>query len=88
MKNPFTLDDLKQAIETAFVHCKSVGMAIFVPDEVAETFKASTDHGGSDGEGRSIRYLEWTYDPVKKLFCFLAKLTMPWKGDFHAFLMR
>src|SRR5215469_11344132 len=58
-----TLEDLKQAIETAFVHCKSGGIAIFVPDEVSETFESSTDHGGSDGEGRSIRYLEWTYDP-------------------------
>jgi trans-aconitate methyltransferase len=58
-----TLDDLKQAIETAFVHCKPGGMALFVPDEVSETFEPSTDHGGSDGDGRSIRYLEWTYDP-------------------------
>jgi trans-aconitate methyltransferase len=58
-----TLDDLKQAIETAFVHCKPGGMALFVPDEVSETFESSTDHGGSDGDGRSIRYLEWTYDP-------------------------
>ena len=58
-----TFDDLKQAIETAFVHCKPGGMAIFVPDEVSETFESSTDHGGSDGDGRSIRYLEWTYDP-------------------------
>src|SRR5215469_1605002 len=58
-----TLEDLKQAIETAYVHCKSGGIAIFVPDEVSETFESSTDHGGSDGEGRSIRYLEWTYDP-------------------------
>jgi len=58
-----TLDDLKQAIETAFVHCKPGGMALFVPDEVSETFEPSTDHGGSDGDGRSIRYLEWTYHP-------------------------
>jgi trans-aconitate methyltransferase len=58
-----TLGDLKQAIETAFVHCKPGGMAIFVPDDVSETFEPSTDHGGSDGDGRSIRYLEWSYDP-------------------------
>jgi trans-aconitate methyltransferase len=58
-----TFDDLRQAIETAFVHCNPGGMAIFVPDEVSETFASSTDHGGSDADGRSIRYLEWTYDP-------------------------
>ncbi len=59
-----TLDDLKQAMQTAFVHCKSGGMALFVPDAVRETYEDSTDHGGTDGEaGQGIRYLEWTYDP-------------------------
>jgi SAM-dependent methyltransferase len=58
-----TTEELKQAIETAFVHCKSGGMALFVPDEVRETFEPSTDHGGEDGDGRAIRYLEWSYDP-------------------------
>jgi SAM-dependent methyltransferase len=58
-----TLDDLRQALETAFIHCKPGGMALFVPDDVRETFAPSTDHGGEDGEGRSIRYLEWSYDP-------------------------
>jgi trans-aconitate methyltransferase len=58
-----TLDELRQAIETAYVHCKPGGMALFVPDHVSETFQPSTDHGGEDGEGRSVRYLEWSYDP-------------------------
>jgi len=58
-----TLDDLKQALQTAFIHCKSGGMALFVPDAVRETFEPSTDHGGEDGEGQGVRYLEWTYDP-------------------------
>jgi SAM-dependent methyltransferase len=58
-----TTEALKQAIETAFVHCKSGGMALFVPDEVRETFEPATDHGGEDGDGRAIRYLEWSYDP-------------------------
>jgi SAM-dependent methyltransferase len=58
-----TLEDLRQAMQTAFVHCKPGGMALFVPDEVRETFEPSTDHGGEDGEGRSVRYLEWSYDP-------------------------
>jgi hypothetical protein len=33
-----------------------------VPDYVRETFEPSTEHGGSDGEERALRYLEWTYD--------------------------
>jgi hypothetical protein len=58
-----TLDDLRQSIETAFIHCKSGGMAVFVPDTVRETFEPSTDHAGEDGEDRGVRYLEWSYDP-------------------------
>lgn len=58
-----TESDLWQALETAYVHCRAGGMALFVPDHVRETFEPSTDHGGEDGEGRALRYLEWTYDP-------------------------
>lgn len=58
-----TPDALKQAMQTAFIHCKPGGMALFVPDHVRETFEPDTDHGGHDGDGRSVRYLEWTYDP-------------------------
>ena len=55
--------ELRQAMETAFVHCKAGGVALFVPDHVHETFEPSTEHGGSDGDNRALRYLEWTYDP-------------------------
>lgn len=58
-----TLPALADAIQTAFIHCKPGGLALFVPDYVRETFEANTDHGGSDSENRSLRYLEWTYDP-------------------------
>ncbi len=59
-----TEDDLKAAIETAFVHCRRGGAALFAPDHVREKFKPYTDHGGHDGEdGRGLRYLEWTWDP-------------------------
>jgi SAM-dependent methyltransferase len=61
-----TLQDLGQALETAAVHCRPEGLALFVPDYVRETFQPSTDHGGADGEGRSLRYLEWTYDPDER----------------------
>ena len=58
-----TQRDLRLALETAFLHCTPGGLALVVPDHVRETFEPSTDHGGSDGEGRALRYLEWTYDP-------------------------
>jgi SAM-dependent methyltransferase len=58
-----TSADLRQALETAYIHCRAGGVALFVPDHVRETFEPSTDHGGEDGEGRALRYLEWTYDP-------------------------
>ena len=50
-------------METAFIHCRPGGVALFVPDEMRETFEPSTDHGGSDLEGRSVRYVQWTTDP-------------------------
>ncbi len=56
--------DLRQAIETAFVHCSPGGIAVFVPDCIAETFEATSDHGGNDdADGRGVRYLEWAWDP-------------------------
>jgi SAM-dependent methyltransferase len=61
-----TLDDLQRALQTAAIHCKPQGLALVVPDHVRETFQASTGHGGTDGEGRSMRYLEWTYDPDER----------------------
>lgn len=58
-----SLVELRLALETAFVHCKPGGLALFVPDHLRETFESSTDHGGVDGDGRGLRYIEWTYDP-------------------------
>jgi SAM-dependent methyltransferase len=56
--------DLRQAMETAYVHCRPGGVALFCPDFVRENFHPSTDHGGHDGaDGRGLRYLEWSWDP-------------------------
>lgn len=55
--------DLRATIETAFLHLRPGGGAIFLPDCVRETFESHTDHGGHDGDGRSLRYLEWVVDP-------------------------
>lgn len=55
--------DLRQALETTFIHCKPGGVALFAPDYVCETFRPGTDDGGSDSMGRSLHYLEWVWDP-------------------------
>lgn len=56
-------DDLEKALQTAFLHCKPGGMALFIPDCFQENFSPSTHHGGHDGTGKALRYLEWIYDP-------------------------
>jgi hypothetical protein len=59
-----TEDDLRAAIETAFVHTRPGGCALFVPDFTTETFVSGEDYGGSDGpDGRGMRYLEWVHEP-------------------------
>jgi SAM-dependent methyltransferase len=56
--------DLRRAVETAFVHCRPGGLALFVPDRTAESFEAGADHGGSDAaDGRGVRFLDWVWDP-------------------------
>jgi len=58
-----TENDLDQAIKTAFIHCRHGGVALFTPDCTRENFRPTTSHGGHDGEGKGMRYLEWTRDP-------------------------
>jgi trans-aconitate methyltransferase len=55
--------DLRAAMETAFVHTRPGGAALFVPDDLRETFKPRTDHGGNDEGTRAARYIEWSWDP-------------------------
>jgi len=55
--------DLRQAIETAFVHCAPGGAAVLAPDAIRETFQPSTEHGGHDNATHGLRWVEWTWDP-------------------------
>lgn len=59
--------DLRAALETAFLHLRPGGAALFEPDHVRETYADGTDHGGHDardpGDARALRYLQWRWDP-------------------------
>ena len=74
-----SLTDLRQAVETAYVHCRPGGAAVFAPDFVRENFRAGTDCGGNDGPDKSFRYLEWTWDPDPSDCTYVAD---------YAFLLR
>jgi SAM-dependent methyltransferase len=59
-----TEDDLRATLETAFVHLRPGGAAIFEPDITREAYSDATHHGGHDGDdGRRLRYLQWRTDP-------------------------
>lgn len=59
-----TETDLALAIETAFLHCRPDGIAVFVPDSVRETYRPETSHEGHDApDGRAVRFLIWEWDP-------------------------
>jgi SAM-dependent methyltransferase len=56
--------DLRLVIGTAFAHCRPGGLAVFVPDHVADAFKeVSGGGGGSDATGRRASFREHTWDP-------------------------
>jgi len=58
-----TKSDLRAVLETAAVHLRPGGVALFAPDFVRETFAEYTDHGGNDTERGSVRFVQWTTDP-------------------------
>jgi len=83
-----TREDLQLAVQTAFEHCRPGGVAVFVPDDTAESFEESTDHGGrdaADSDGlplvRGVRYLEWTWDPDPTDSWVLTEYTFLLRND-------
>ena len=71
-----TMAELGRAIETAQVHCRKGGVALFCPDYVKENFKATTSNGGHNGGGRALRYLEWDFDPDPEDTTYLSDFAM------------
>jgi SAM-dependent methyltransferase len=53
--------DLRAAFATAYRHLKPGGLALFIPDEVLETFEPGEAEafGGDSPDGRSARAMEW-----------------------------
>jgi SAM-dependent methyltransferase len=58
-----TIDDLRCAADTAFAHTRAGGVALFAPDYVRERFAESTNLISADDGPRSLRGLEWAWDP-------------------------
>ena len=55
--------DLAAVAETAFLHTRPGGAALFAPDFVRETFRERTDlHKGQDG-ARALACIDWSWDP-------------------------
>jgi SAM-dependent methyltransferase len=55
--------DLFAAVETAFVHTRPGGAALFAPDHVSDTFSEVTNYLEEDAGTRSMRGIEWSWDP-------------------------
>ncbi|MBL8175589.1 MAG: class I SAM-dependent methyltransferase [Bryobacterales bacterium] len=76
-----SVDDLRGAVETAWVHCRAGGAALFAPDYVRETFRGGTDCGGNDGGVRGMRYLEWVWDPDPEDCTYTADYVFALRGE-------
>jgi SAM-dependent methyltransferase len=62
-----TAADLEAALATARAHLAPDGIAVVLPDYVAETFRPHVETGGhdaDDGSGRSLRYINWIQAPA------------------------
>ncbi|HSV99652.1 MAG TPA: class I SAM-dependent methyltransferase [Sedimentisphaerales bacterium] len=66
--------DLVSAIATAFAHTAAGGVALFQPDFVSETFEPGAETGGSDGNGRALRYLEWRWIPDSRTDIYVTDM--------------
>jgi SAM-dependent methyltransferase len=75
-----TEKDLRAAMRTAYEHCRPGGVALFVPDFVRETFEEGVDHGGSDSERGSVRFLQWVFDPDPKDTTYVVDFAILLRG--------
>jgi len=74
-----TRDDLAAAAATAFAHTRPGGAALFAPDYVRESFRERAELCTGDEGARSLRCIEWVWDPDRADDTYLAE---------YAFLLR
>jgi SAM-dependent methyltransferase len=55
--------DLRAAAQTAFVHTRPGGAALFAPDCMRDTIEERTEVYGEEDGPRALRCLEWAWDP-------------------------
>lgn len=55
--------DLRAAVQTAFLHTRPGGGALFAPDCTRDTFRDHTEFFEADNGDRSMRGIEWSWDP-------------------------
>jgi SAM-dependent methyltransferase len=74
-----TRGDLAAVAATAFAHTRPGGAALFAPDYVRESFRETSQLYTGDEGGRSLRCVEWVWDPDPADETYLAE---------YAFLLR
>ncbi|HEY6875439.1 MAG TPA: class I SAM-dependent methyltransferase [Candidatus Dormibacteraeota bacterium] len=72
--------DLAAVMATAYAHLRPGGVALLVPDFVKETFEPGTDEGGSDADGRSVRFLQWVVDPNPRDTSYMVDFAILLRG--------
>jgi len=81
-----TRADLEAVAATAFAHTRPGGAALFAPDYVRESFHESSQlHSGDEG-GRSLRCVEWIWDPDPADDTYMAEYSflLRERGDVRA----
>ncbi len=59
-----TLADLRATLDTAAAHLDAGGLILLLPDDTQECVHMDTECHGTDGDGRSLRCMEWSWsDP-------------------------
>lgn len=61
-----SVEDLRALAETAFVHLRPGGVALFLPDAIKDSFTESTELLEGDDGVKSMRAIEWSWDPDPK----------------------
>lgn len=65
--------DLRAAMETAWLHLRPGGAAIFAPDDTRENFVEATELIETDDGSRSLRCMLWSWDPDPSDDTFLTE---------------